>query len=182
VNAVPSQLHFSIEDWIAFEEQHPELKHELIEGAVYAMAGASNRHNDVAAAVFGLIWPSVREHGCRAVASDQRLVIRDRNGFYPDVAVFCDEPDDGQYRRQPCLLVEVVSPSSRQRDYETKAIAYLQIPSLLAYLIVDPARNVVEAHLRDDVGQPWRSVSLPSGSSLTLICPPVVIDVDDLFV
>lgn len=181
MNAVPSQLYLSVEEWVRFEEQFGDLKHELIEGVVYAMAGASNRHNDISAALLALLFRPAREHGCRAVASDQRLVIRDRNGFYPDVAVFCEEPDDGQYRRNPCLLVEVVSPSSRQRDYETKAIAYLQIPSLRAYLIVDPSRDVVEAHLRDDVSQPWRSLSLPSGSSLTLTCPPLIIDVADLF-
>jgi Uma2 family endonuclease len=153
----------------------------LFEGVVYAMAGASNRHNDVSASMLALLFQPARDHGCRAVASDQRLVIRDRNGFYPDVAVFCEEPGDGQYRRNPCLLVEVVSPSSRQRDYETKAIAYLQIPTLLAYLIVDPSREVVEAHLRDDESQPWRSISLPSGSALALNCPPVSIEIADLF-
>ena len=108
-------------------------------------------------------------------------MVRDRNGFYPDVSVFCEEANDGQYREHPCLLVEVVSPSSRQRVYETKAIAYLQIPSLLAYLIVDPARDTVEAHLRYDVSQPWRSVSLPTGASIDLVCPPVTIDVAELF-
>ena len=181
MNAVPSQLYLSVEEWLRLENEQHELKHELIEGVVYAMAGASNRHNDVSAAILAKLFQPAREHGCRAVASDQRLVIRDRNGFYPDVAVFCDEPDDGQYRRNPCLLVEVVSPSSRHRDYETKAIAYLQIASLLAYLIVDPSRNVVEAHIRDNVLDPWRSMSLPVGTSLTLTCPPVIIDIADLF-
>ncbi len=61
-----------------FEEQHSELKHELIEGVVYAMAGASNRHNDISAAVLALLYRPSRTHGFRAVASDQRLVIRDR--------------------------------------------------------------------------------------------------------
>jgi Uma2 family endonuclease len=180
MSAVPSQLYLSVEEWVRFEEQHHELKHELIEGVVYAMAGASNRHNDVAAAMLSMLFQPARDHGCRAVASDQRLVIRDRNGFYPDVAVFCEEPSDGQYRRNPCLLVEVVSPSSRQRDYETKAIAYLQIPTLLAYLIVDPSREVVEAHVRLNESQPWRSTSLPSGSTLSLSCPPVTIEIADL--
>lgn len=181
MNAVPSQLYLSVEEWIRFESTHPELRHELIEGVVYAMAGASNRHNDISAALLAMLWAPAKQHGCRAVASDQRLVIRDRNGFYPDVAVFCDEPDEGQYRRFPCLLVEVVSPTSRQRDYETKAFAYLQIDSLLAYLIVDPAREVIEAHLRDSPSKPWRSLSFPTGSSLTLTCPPLVIDVAELF-
>ena len=116
---MPSQLYLSVDEWVRLEEKHPELKHELIEGVVYAMAGASNRHNDISAAILAMLFRPARDHGCRAVASDQRLVIRDRNGFYPDVAVFCEESEDGNYRRNPCLLVEVVSPSSRQRDYET---------------------------------------------------------------
>ena len=172
-----AQLYLSVEEWLRFENEQHKLKHELIEGVVYAMAGASNRHNDVSASILAKLFQPARDHGCRAVASDQRLVIRDRTG-YPDVAV---EPDDGQYRRNPCLLVEVVSPSSLHRDYETKAIAYLQIASLLAYLIVDPSRNVVEVHVRDNVSEPWRSMSLPVGTSITLTCPPLIIDIADLF-
>ncbi len=171
--------HLNFDEFLAVERES-EMKHELIGGVAYAMAGASKRHNDVVMNLSVLIAPAARLAGCRARAADQLVKVDDLNGKYPDVGVYCEDEADDFFVTKPCLLVEVLSPSSHERDKVTKLTVYRRLSSLKAYLIVDPVTSTILAHVRDRRGA-WSSTTYAVGDWLTLPCPDMMLQVSDVF-
>ncbi len=173
------QPHLTFDEFLALEHES-EMKHELIGGLVYAMAGASRRHNEVVMNLSLAIAPAARATGCKAYAADQLVKVDDINGKYPDFGVYCEKESDDFYVTQPCLLVEVLSPSSHERDKVTKLSAYRRLPSLKAYLIVDPVNSMIYAHMRDNRGA-WSTTTCGVGDWLKLPCPDMMLQVADIF-
>ncbi len=161
-------------------ERNAEVKSELIGGLVYAMAGASQRHNDITMNLSIAIAPAARAANCRARASDQLVRVDDINGKYPDFGVYCEAEAHDFYVTTPCLLAEVLSPSSHERDKVTKLAIYRSLPSLRAYLIIDPESSTILAHLRDRRGA-WSSTLCRVGDLLALPCPDMLLTVADVF-
>jgi Uma2 family endonuclease len=171
--------HLTFDEYLALERDS-ETKHELIGGLVYAMAGASQRHNDVTTNMLVALAPAARAAGCRARASDQLVKVDDINGKYPDVGVYCDDEPDDFYVTRPCLLVEVLSPSSHERDKVTKLTVYRSLPSLKAYLIVDPVNSTILAHMRNPKGS-WSTTTCGIDDWLHLPCPDMMLQVSEVF-
>ena len=177
----------TIDEFIAFEDAS-DTKHEFLGGHVYAMTGGSIAHAQITANLLSLLHPAARSAGCRAFVSDAKLRIGDIASFYPDVMVCCDPADDDpRHRERPCLIVEVLSPSSIERDRETKLAAYTNLPWLKAYLIVDPLQPEVEVHARtsgpgSDPAAWAKPVIYGSGESFPVPCPDgFVLEVDALY-
>jgi Uma2 family endonuclease len=128
-------------------EERARHKHEFVNGFVYAMAGATFRHNTIAANVFFAIRRRLQRPGCRVLGSDMKVRIRTEQGFrfyYPDCLLVCGEVDPSAvYIDEPVVVVEVASPSTRRIDEGEKREGYLMIPSLAAYLFVDSERPAV---------------------------------------
>ena len=130
---------FSAADYLAWEATQPE-RHEFIDGDVFAMAGAEDRHVTVAMNLaFGL-----RQHlsgsACRTYMSDMRLHVAAANSyFYPDVLVTCSPLDlaNAMVKSEPKLIVEVLSPTTAAYDRGLKFGHYRTLPSLQEYLLVD---------------------------------------------
>ena len=167
-------------DEFLITERASEVKHELIGGLVYAMAGATQRHNDVTMNLAIAIAAAARAAGCRARSSDQLVRVDDVNGKYPDFGVYCEPESQDFYATRPCLLAEVLSPTSHERDKVTKLAIYRSIETLQAYLIVDPATRTVIAHLRDSRGR-WSVTTCSEGDQLLLPCPDMLLSISDLF-
>jgi Uma2 family endonuclease len=187
MNSAQRRLLMTMDEFLAFENAS-ETKHEFLGGHVYAMTGGSIAHAQVISNLLAVLHPAARSAGCRAFVSDAKLRIGDIASFYPDVMVCCDPTDDDpRHRERPCLIVEVLSPSSIERDRETKLAAYTNLPWLKAYLIIDPLQPEVEVHARVPGSEPgsleWASpVICGAGESLVLPCPEgVVLDVDSLY-
>jgi Uma2 family endonuclease len=171
--------HVTFDEFLAVERD-AEIKHELIGGLVYAMAGASQRHNDITMNLGVAIAPAARAAGCRGRASDQLVKVDDINGKYPDFGVYCDDEANDFYVTRPCLLVEVLSPTSHERDKVTKLAIYRSLPSLRAYLIVDPETSTILAHLRDKRDR-WSTTTCGVGDWLQLPCPDMILEVATVF-
>src|SRR5215472_9468794 len=133
----------TFEEFLAFEEASP-TKHELVAGYVFdwnggeirGLAGATRRHNGIAGNIFARLW-NARRGGCQVYGSDMRLRVRDTASYYPDVQVVCDPTDTNeQFTSRPCLIVEVLSPSTASVDRREKLLEYQSLDSLRAYLIV----------------------------------------------
>ena len=128
------------EDYLA-DELQSDTKREFVGGVIYAMAGAKIRHNRIAGNAFAALHSALRGSPCDAFNSDTkvRIKMRDHNRFYyPDTMVVCDSnADDESFQDQPVLIVEVASESTRRTDEGEKKEAYLTIPSLACYLLVD---------------------------------------------
>ena len=129
---------FTAEEYLALEATS-ETKQECVFGSVYAMAGTSIPHNDIAGNIYAQLHFQLRGKPCRPSFADVKLkvpVVGFENYYYPDVMVACDPADNARlWRERPAVIVEVLSPSSVRTDFD-KFYVYQQIPTLQLYLIV----------------------------------------------
>lgn len=136
----------SVEDYLAGENDG-ETRHEYLYGEVYAMAGASDRHNQICGNIFVKVFTKVGDSKCRAFMNDMKLQADDATFYYPDIFVACDNPDR-YFRRAPILIVEVLSASTERADKHEKLRVYQQIETLREYVIVAQDKMRVEIHRR----------------------------------
>ena len=133
------KIKFSAADYLAWESAQVE-RHEYLDGEVFAMAGAEDRHVTVA----GNLYMALRQHlsgsPCRTFMSDMRLHVAAANSyFYPDVLVTCSALDAASPRvkTEPKLIAEVLSPSTAAYDRGLKFSHYRHIASLEEYVVID---------------------------------------------
>lgn len=171
---------YSIEEYLELEERS-EVRHEYVEGVLYALAGGSNRHNRIALNIASLLLGQSRSGPCRVYMSDMRLdagtVV-----YYPDVMVCCKEleTENPTIQRDPCLLVEVLSPSTAAKDRREKLLVYRQIPTLHAYLLVDQDVRHVERHFRDEGGD-WQRSDIVNDGSVSIPCLESELTLEDIY-
>lgn len=120
-------------------ERDGELRHEYVDGQIYAMGGASELHNTVAAELFVAIHGKLPDE-CRAWMADMKVKIEHAGktfAYYPDIMVACEKNTGDPYlRTNPILIIEVLSSYTRRTDLNEKLSNYIQIPSLLEYAVV----------------------------------------------
>jgi Uma2 family endonuclease len=130
----------SVEDYLAGELVSP-VKHEYLGGVVYAMAGARNVHNIIKGNIFASLHVSLRNSKCQPFDSDTKIRIRlpaQVRFYYPDVSVICrPNSQDDSFQDAPTIIFEVISRRTRRIDEGEKKDAYLTIPSLSAYVLVE---------------------------------------------
>ncbi|GAB5602061.1 Uma2 family endonuclease [Thermus sp. FJN-A] len=143
------------EAYLALEEKSP-VRHELLEGVPYAMAGATEAHNLVVGNLFAHLWPFARAKGCKLFVADMKLRVSSRTFYYPDLMAVCGEDPHPLYKERPCLVVEVLSESTEAIDRREKLWRYREIPSLEAYLLVDSRERRVEGYFRQGEGWLYR--------------------------
>ncbi len=169
----------SVEDYLASEEM-AATRSEYIDGWVRAMTGATNRHNRVKGNCFYQFKRALNGQRCQPFDSDTRVRIR-RLGrtrfYYPDLQVVCESNAPTEvYQDAPVLILEVLSPSTRQYDLDEKLAAYLEIPSLACYIILEQhtpiaivMRRTEKGFLRENYDDVEASIRLPFlGCSLSL--------------
>ncbi len=153
-------------------EKRAELRHEYVGGYLYALAGASRRHNMISINILRQLADAAEGGPCRVYIENVKLQVADDIIYYPDLMVACgDEPEDAYVEREPCLVVEVVSPNTEATDRREKLIAYRNLPSLRTYLIVDQDLRRVERHWRHETGA-WRRSEHTGEERFPLLCPP----------
>ncbi len=157
------------ETYLISEEISP-IKHEYINGEIYAMAGASDTHVTIAGNLFTLLRNHVRGNGCRVYMSDMKVRLETANIFYyPDVMVTCDSRDKefSNYKQYPCLIVEVLSESTEAFDRGDKFAKYQEILSLEEYVIISQKCQRVECFRRNSDGL-WLLQAYNQGSAIYL--------------
>ncbi len=156
MSAIAIQHKFVSVDQYLTGEVNSAVKHEYVGGAVYAMAGAQNIHNSIAGNLFLAFGTRLRGSKCRPFNSDTKVRVKLRDHvrfYYPDMQVTCHpNPPDDTYQDNPILVVEVLSPSTRRVDEEEKKEAYLSIPTLEVYLLVDSSNREVVIYQRGETG------------------------------
>jgi Uma2 family endonuclease len=171
----------SMETYLAAERDVP-TRHEYVGGVLYAMAGTSSDHNLVALALRDAVVGAGRTANCKTYVSDMKLKVNDLHVYYPDVMVVCDPQSMDPYTQvAPCLVAEVLSPSTRHVDLREKRSQYSSITTLRAYLIIDVDGRSVEVFRRGPLGRGWVSTAHRPGDMIELDCPKVEFQVDDLF-
>ncbi len=136
------------QDYLEWEEQQP-IKYEYINGEVYAMTGGTIPHNDIALNLASAFKNHLRGKGCKVQIADAKVGISTKGPFhYPDVMVSCD-PRDQKARKiiyHPCLIVEVLSPSTEAFDRGKKFKHYRRIDTLNEYVLIDSEKMSIECY------------------------------------
>ncbi len=152
--ASPKFDYITPDEYLEMEEKS-EIKHEYIDGYVYAMAGANDPHVTIAGNAFTMIRSHLRGSGCRVYFSDMKARIDSLNRFYyPDVMVTCD-PRDTQtqnHKSFPKLIIEVLSKSTEGFDRGDKFADYQQLESLEEYVLINTKRQRIESFRRTQDG------------------------------
>lgn len=129
----------SANEFLAWDAQQT-IRHEFVRGEVFAMAGGEDRNNKVAGNLYIALRQHLRGTPCQTYAADVKLRAEAADCyFYPDLMVTCSEADlaDRLIKREPKLVIEVLSPSTAACDRGEKFAAYRSLPSLVEYLLVD---------------------------------------------
>ena len=174
----------SVDDYLLGEQQ-TDIKHEYLDGQVVAMGGASRAHGLLVMSLSALLLPAARQKHCQLFAPDMKLRL-DHDGasyfYYPDLVLSCDPADrDPLFVRTPCLLVEVLSPSTERIDTREKLLAYRLLPSLREYLLL--RQDTLHAELyqrRDDGGWTHQRLKQPD-DAFSLLCLQVSVSLRDIY-
>ncbi|WP_446007825.1 Uma2 family endonuclease [Candidatus Electrothrix sp.] len=136
----------SVQDYLAGEQQ-TEIRHEYINGTTHALGGASPSHNLIAGNVFVALHAAARNSPCQVFMADMKVYLNIAGEdvfYYPDLLVSCDpEDNEDYYRTRPCLIVEVLSPTTERIDRREKFMAYTSLPSLQEYVLIAQDRQAV---------------------------------------
>lgn len=140
------------EEYLAIERQS-ETKHEYFKGEVFAMVGASRKHNLIAGNIFGELRQQLKGKSCEAYTNDMRMRIPVTDLYtYPDVIVVCGEPNfEDEYidtLLNPTLIVEVLSESTESYDRGKKAGFYRAVESIVEYLLVSQDEHRVVQYIK----------------------------------
>ncbi len=173
-----SWLQLSVEDYLEGEKDAP-VKHEYVHGEVFALAGASDHHNTVAGNIHTVLKLAARRKDCRVYMSDMK-VRADDVFYYPDVMFVCDDGPDAYYKDKPCVIAEVLSPSTVRTDTNEKRYAYLELPSLQLYLLVDSRRRFVWGLYRSKSG--WDERVFGEDDVIPVPCAEVEMTMNDIYV
>lgn len=174
----------SEDEYFALEEQS-DIKYEFWNGHVVAMATAVPRHARIANRIAYALTGRLLGSGCEVTTSDQKIKAGDAIFTLPDVVVACEDEQFDARRTHvllnPHVLVEVLSPSTRNADRGAKLAAYQSLPSLLDYLIVWPDMVRVEHYARqNDTDWLFRRY-LNSTQTILFVCHNLQIPVEEFY-
>ncbi|MEJ6481989.1 Uma2 family endonuclease [Nostoc punctiforme UO1] len=186
--ALPDRILMSAEEYLVWEPTQEE-RYEYWDGEVVAMSGATRNHNRISLNFSKLlddaladVYDGLRLLTCEVYIVDVKVQVEPgQKYFYPDVVVTCDERDtDPQLVQFPCLIIEVLSPSTEAADRGKKFAKYRQSPTLQEYVLVQIAQPGVEVFRRNEQGK-WVLSEYNLGDILRLESVDVEIAIAHLY-
>lgn len=150
---IPSHgVRYTYAEYVALEASS-NIKHEFLDGRIYAMAGGTPDHAALAATVVGLIFGQLEGRPCRVHSSDLRIrILATGLATYPDVSVVCGtrelDPNDAQAVTNPTLVVEVLSPSTADYDRGDKLAHYQRVLSMRQVVLIAHDRRLIQVWTR----------------------------------
>ncbi len=180
--ANPQFQYMSPQEYLEWEKTQ-ELRYEYIDGEVFAMTGGTKPHSRIAFNLGSELDNFLAEKGCEFYISDVKVQVSEAGPYhYPDVVVTCDERDKGRIDmiRHPCLIVEVLSPSTEAFDRGKKFTRYRQSSTLKEYVLIASDEIAVECFRRNDKGL-WVLHTYGEGDTLNLESVGISISVEKLY-
>ena|SRR2546421_1724796 len=173
------------EEYLALERQ-AEFRSEFLAGEMFAMAGASRRHNRIVTNLVAALDNQLRARPCNVYSNDMRLKVQSTGLFtYPDVVVTCGEERfaDGanDVLLNPLVIIEVLSDSTEAYDRGKKFENYQQIESLKEYLLVSQHSQRVEQFVRQNSKNWVYSESHEAGESIKLQSIECELKLEDIY-
>jgi Uma2 family endonuclease len=173
--AIPDKPYMTPDEYLAWEEKQ-ELRYEYVDGVVYArnevygMTGGTLPHNDIALNLYSVLRSPMRTKGCRVNVADVKVQTSENGAFfYPDLLVSCHLQDKTalKFVRHPCLIVEVLSPSTESYDRGAKFAQYRRLESLREYMLISSDSVNVEIFRLNDRHK-WEFTPYAAGETVQL--------------
>lgn len=177
---------YTPQEYLAIE-RGGQQKNEYFNGEIFAMGGASERHNLIVVNVIASLHGQIRNKPCKVYSSDMRVKISQTGLYtYPDIVALCGETkfDDEQQDTllNPQIIIEVLSKSTEGYDRGEKFAHYRKIASLMEYVLISQDKNHIEHYMRQpdnqwlmsEISEPQERCELPS-----LQCTLLIRDVYD---
>ena len=159
-------------------ELHADLKHQLIDGELYAMGGASKNHNLLAGNIYSELRNHLKGTSCLTFMADMKVRVGD-NFYYPDVMVVCAKDNENEYyQTAPVIIIEVLSKSTRRFDQTHKRLRCQAIPTLQEYVLIEQDKGEIQVFSRD---QHWQSAYYYLGDQITFRPLDVTVSVEAIY-
>lgn len=165
-----------------FSEHNSPTKHEYVAGQIYAMVGVRDSHNLIAGNVYVHLRMNMRGAPCRVFMSDVKVRVEEADAFYyPDVFVTCDPRDTDPYvKHYPCLVIEILSPTTEAVDRREKLLNYRKLPSLREYVLIGCEQQLIEVYRSEGDGN-WTVITLEGDEDLELSSVWITISAQDIY-
>ncbi|MEP7337684.1 MAG: Uma2 family endonuclease [Acidobacteriota bacterium] len=150
--------HWTVEEYLAFEKTSP-VRHEYVDGLIFAMAGESKNHNRLASKICTRLNLHLEDDRCEVFIENVKVKVSPTRYYYPDVVVSCNEPtedEDAYIIEDPVMILEVLSPTTKRNDRVEKMNAYQKLASLREYIIVSQERVRIEIYRHQAAGETWQ--------------------------
>lgn len=180
----PSHHRYTWEQYLALERDSP-IKHEFLDGEIYAMAGGTPEHAALGAAVLRDLGAQLKGKSCRPYSSDLSIRVEETGlTTYPDATVICGppkrDPASQNIALNPTVLVEVTSDSTERYDREEKLEHYVRIATVQEYVLVSHREPLIEVFHRSPDGS-WTRTEARRQSSVCLPSIDCVLSVDSVY-
>ncbi|HLJ57103.1 MAG TPA: Uma2 family endonuclease [Chthonomonadaceae bacterium] len=167
-------------------ERGADYKSELIDGQMWAMAGATEKHILISRNLSTIAHVQLRGSGCLSFSSDMKVLVQPDGTFaYPDMAIVCGERQYHDEQKDvvlnPVVLSEVLSPSAEQFDRGDKFLRYQQIPTFKEYVLVSQNMPRVDHFVRQESGLWAASVALGLEASVTLSAVALTLSLSEVY-
>jgi Uma2 family endonuclease len=180
--ALKDESYISPEQYLDLELTSP-VKHEYIDGEIFAMAGSSDSHAALVRNAVFVLFSHLRGSDCQVYPQDIKAKIpKSRRYYYPDVIVTCDDRDklDRYVKHHYKLIVEVLSDSTESFDRGLKFQDYRRAESLQEYVLISQDRMNVEVYRRKDAGR-WELQAYAMGEDVEFVSVGVTCAIGDLY-
>jgi Uma2 family endonuclease len=173
----------TVEEYLELEDAS-EIRHEYVDGHIFAMSGGTNAHEIITGNLFAALHGHLRGTGCRPYIHNMKVYVQVANSFYyPDVMVTCEQQSaESVFSTAPSFIVEVLSPSTKRVDLMEKLVSYRKLPSLKQYLAIHQKSMLIEEWLK--VGDEWEHRRLTGFQELTISAfsgAPLVLRVETVY-
>ncbi len=157
-----------IEDYLLLNRSSKSTRYEYLDGEIRMLAGGSPDYSIIIANLTATIKGPLKGSQCRVYNSDVQLHLSEKRYVYPDITVSCDQRDRNQKEtiHYPCVVVEVLSPTTEATDRGKKATYYRACPTIQEYVMVDSEEVLVEVHRRE--GERWTINTFEPGGTIIL--------------
>lgn len=177
--SAPRPARLSKEEWLELEKQ-TGLRHEYLDGFVYAMAGESRTHNDIVVNITLALAQKARAKGCQFQVENMRTWVKALNRYYyPDVVISCGTEAHESEIHEPCFIVEVLSETTADKDRREKLEAYFKIPTLKTYVLVSQEEKRVEVYQRTRWNLVWSE--LVNDGELEVACLGETLNLEQIY-
>lgn len=170
MTALPDRLTLSVEEYFQLDG-NAESRYEYIDGHVRMLAGGTPDHAKIGANMIGVLYALLEGSSCSVYTSDVRVCLSENRYVYPDIAVSCERQDQeqGDMIYSPCLIVEVLSPSTEAYDRGRKLAYYRECAAIQEYMLIDSQLPSIEIFRREKHNL-WTYHAFGMGDEVELSC------------